>query len=340
MDYLDMRVFSTVNTDQSFINWAKTSRTVSTRNQCRKQIQRTWPQCSDWVGFRENTTKTTVPFIITFKMKQHGWKNTRIDLMTFPSAALPSGKEHLIEFKRMKPPQYLNEWHQSECYTLRKISPPKARSRCQGTRLDTTWTSDRHTSPMPPPLSHPALHAGTPSLLSFRKDGRRAAATPPDPGRFSPELSPLRRARCARPGPLEQPHHQQPAVLPEQLFPVRTGPPAHSGVSFIILTWPPPPPNLPSHSEHTATWSKHWTCVWLQHFSSVSLQQTERVTQPGDHTQSQMRTHWFGWTDEGDVSDKNKLLLFIVCHHDGRMSVKGSAQKSFHSLYLRSEDVK
>lgn len=111
MDYLDMRVFSTVNTDQSFINWAKTSRTVSTRNQCRKLIQRTWPQCSDWVGFRENTTKTTVPFIITFKMKQHGWKNTRIDLMTFPSAALPSGKEHLIEFKRMKPPQYLNEWH-------------------------------------------------------------------------------------------------------------------------------------------------------------------------------------------------------------------------------------
>lgn len=245
MDYLDMRVFSTVNTDQSFINWAKTSRTVSTRNQCRKQIQRTWPQCSDWVGFRENTTKTTVPFIITFKMKQHGWKNTRIDLTTFPSAALPSGKEHLIEFKRMKPPQYLNEWHQSECYTLRKISPPKARSRCQGTRLDTTWTSDRHTSPVPPPLSHPALHAGTPSLLSFRKDGRRAAATPPDPGRFSPELSPLRRARCARPGPLEQPHHQQPAVLPEQLFPVRTGPPAHSGVSFIILTWPPPPRIFP-----------------------------------------------------------------------------------------------
>lgn len=89
----------------------------------------------------------------------------------------------------------------------------------------------------PPPF--PAMNSGRPNSSSFSKNGRREAASPPDPGWFSPELGPVCCARCPRPGPLEQPHHQQPAVLPEQLLPVRAGLPALSGVSFIVLTWHP-----------------------------------------------------------------------------------------------------
>ena len=176
-----------------------------------------------------------------------------MDLMTFPSAALPSGKEHLIEFKRMKA-STVPSWVASRLNATHCSVIFLHRERVLGARARASTRLERATDTPPRrllPSVIPRCMLGRQVYHRSGKDGRRAAATPPEPGRFSPELGPLRRARRARPGPLEQPHHQQPAVLPEQLFPVRAGPPAHSGVSFIILTWPPPKKNPPSHSGHT-----------------------------------------------------------------------------------------
>lgn len=54
-----------------------------------------------------------------------------------------------------------------------------------------------------------------------------------------------------RPGPLEQPHHKQLVILPDQLLPDRDGVSALSGVRFIIrslsLSHPSIPRPLSSH---------------------------------------------------------------------------------------------
>lgn len=82
----------------------------------------------------------------------------------------------------------------------------------------------------------PRCILGNPVYFWFGNDGRRAAASPAQPGWFSAELGSFCGARCAGPGPLEQPHDQQPFVLSKQLLPVRAERPAPCGVSFIILT--------------------------------------------------------------------------------------------------------
>lgn len=186
------------------------------------------------------------------------------------------------------PPNHVKWWL---IYFIPPSAGPRARSRFADTRLASAPAGNMsdtvaHT-PFggPPPFSSPcAQHCGKASSLWARKDGRRAAATPPEPGRFSPELGPVRRARCAWPGPLEQPHHQQPALLPEQLLPVRAAPSAPGGVSFRdsdVVT------SLPAlcrsaHRQHNSPWTRDFVVfpseLYISVFLSLALASTSSIS--------------------------------------------------------------
>lgn len=96
----------------------------------------------------------------------------------------------------------------------------------------------REETPESPPICFPSrCILGYQVLPVCMKNGRRAAATPPLSGWFSAHLCPVRCSRRAQPGPVEQPHHQQPALLPKQLFSLCVGFSPPGGVSFLPVTW-------------------------------------------------------------------------------------------------------